>query len=101
MTAVVHVELPAHIARLAGTSHTVELAVTGPVTQRSILDALEAAYPMLEGTLRDHTTRLRRPFIRFFACQQDLSHLGVDEHLPSAVAQGAEPFLIIGAISGG
>ena len=101
MTAIVRVELPAHIARLAGTTHTVELALSGPVTQRTILDALEAHYPQLRGTLRDHTTKLRRPFIRFFACQEDLSHLAPDDPLPSAVAENREPFLIVGAISGG
>ena len=97
----VKVELPAHIARLAGTAHTVELAVEHPVTQRAILDALEAAHPMLEGTLRDHTTKLRRPFIRFFACQEDVSHLAPDDPLPPEIGTSKEPFLIVGAIAGG
>ncbi len=101
MTASVQVELPGNLCRLAGCAHTLDLQVSGPVTQRAILDALEARYPMLEGCLRDHTTRLRRPFIRFFACEQDLSHLGPDDALPSAVARGQEPFLIVGAIAGG
>ena len=77
------------------------LTLDGPVTQRTILDALEASYPMLRGTIRDHTTQIRRPFIRFFACEQDLSHASPDEPLPEPVAQGTEPFLIIGAIAGG
>jgi hypothetical protein len=79
----------------------VTLDVQGPVTQRSILDALEARYPMLEGTLRDHVTKKRRPFIRFFACQEDHSHESPDAPLPSDVASGKEPFLIVGAIAGG
>lgn len=98
---VIQVELPTHLRRLAGSAAVVELAVVGPLTQRSLLDALEAAYPALEGTIRDHTTRLRRPFIRFFATSQDLSHLAPDDPLPPEVATGAEPFLIIGAIAGG
>jgi hypothetical protein len=73
----------------------------GPVTQRAVLDALEAAYPMLQGTIRDHVTGVRRPFIRFFACEEDLSHLSPDVVLPDAVADGREPFLVIGAIAGG
>lgn len=101
MNARVRVEVPAHIARLAGTGHLIELAVAGAVTQRSVLDALEAAYPMLEGTLRDHATKLRRPFIRFFAREEDLSHLAPDDLLPSSVAEGSEPLLIVGAIAGG
>ena len=78
-----------------------ELEVEGPVTQRSVLDALEARYPMLRGTIRDHVTQQRRPFVRFFACEEDLSHESPDAPLPDAVASGAEPFLIIGAIAGG
>jgi molybdopterin synthase sulfur carrier subunit len=75
--------------------------VEGAVTQRAVIDALEAAWPQLEGTIRDHTTKVRRPFIRFFACEEDLSHLGMDEELPEAVADGAEVLLVIGAIAGG
>jgi|SRR6187402_1395833 len=101
MKSVVHVELPASLRLLARVSHLVEVSIEGPVTQRSILDALEAAHPTLQGTMRDHTSKLRRPFIRFFACDQDLSHLSPDEQLPEAVAMGTEPFLVIGAIAGG
>ena len=97
----IRVELPAHLRTLANVRGEVTLDVQGPVTQRSVLDALEASYPMLGGTIRDHVTRKRRPFIRFFACEQDLSHESLDDPLPEAVAQGAEPFLIIGAIAGG
>ena len=79
----------------------VELEIEGPVTQRSVLDALEAAYPMLRGAIRDHVTQKRRPFVRFFACEQDLSHEPPDTPLPEAVATAAEPFLVIGAIAGG
>jgi sulfur-carrier protein len=100
-TASVQVELPANLCRLARCGHSVLLPVERPVTQRSVLDALEARYPMLEGCLRDHTTRVRRPFIRFFACEQDFSHLQPDDPLPAAVAEGREPFLIVGAIAGG
>ncbi len=81
--------------------HEVVLEVSGKVTQASLLDALEAAYPALEGTIRDHTTRVRRPFIRFFACEMDLSHDAPDSEVPEAVLKGREPFLIIGAIAGG
>ena len=101
MTAIVRVELPAHLRRLAGTSHEVHISLEGSVTQRAVLDALELAYPMLKGTIRDHTSKLRRPFIRFFACEQDLSHVSPDDPLPSEVIEGKEPFLIIGAIAGG
>ena len=104
MSSTVRVELPANLCILAGVRHQVTLTLDtldGPVTQRTILDALEASYPMLQGTIRDHTTRIRRPFIRFFACEQDLSHTSPDEPLPELVAQGTEPFLIIGAIAGG
>ena len=99
--ATVQVEVPANLCRLAGCAHGLSLTVQAPVTQRTVLDALEARYPMLEGCLRDHGTGKRRAFIRFFACQEDLSHLGPDHPLPEAVAQGREPFLIIGAIAGG
>ena len=101
MTATVRVELPSNLCRLAACPHVLDLAVEQPVTQRSILDALELRYPMLCGCLRDHATRLRRPFIRFFACQEDLSHLAPDDALPDKVADGREPFLIVGAIAGG
>ena len=97
----IRVVLPAHLRILAKVPGDVELDVPPPVTQRSILDALEAAYPTLRGTLRDHTTLKRRPFVRFFACEQDLSHESPDAPLPDAVASGAEPFLIVGAIAGG
>jgi molybdopterin synthase sulfur carrier subunit len=86
------------LARISG---DVLLEIEGPVTQRTVLDALEAAYPMLRGTLRDHVTQQRRPFVRFFACQQDLSHESLDAPLPDAVVSGEEPFLIVGAIAGG
>jgi sulfur-carrier protein len=101
MTARVRVELPAHLCRLAATSREVHISLEGSVTQRAVLDALEIAYPTLEGTIRDHTSKLRRPFIRFFACEQDLSHMSPDDSLPSEVIEGKEPFLIIGAIAGG
>jgi molybdopterin synthase sulfur carrier subunit len=97
----IRVELPQHLRTLAKISGEVKLEVAGPVTQRSVLDALEARYPMLEGTIRDHVTQLRRPFLRFFACQEDLSHESPDAPLPQAVASGSEPLLIIGAIAGG
>jgi hypothetical protein len=86
---------------LAGVGREVEIDVEGQPTQRSVLDALEARYPMLRGTIRDHVTRQRRPYLRFFACEQDLSHEPPDAPLPESVASGAEPFLIIGAIAGG
>jgi molybdopterin synthase sulfur carrier subunit len=101
MTARVRVELPAHLCRLASVSREIHISLEGSVTQRTVLDALEVAYPMLEGTIRDHTSKLRRPFIRFFACEQDLSHLSPDDPLPSEVIEGKEPFLIVGAIAGG
>ena len=97
----IRVYLPAHLRMLARLNGEVELTVEGPVTQRSILDALEARYPMLRGTIRDHVTEQRRPFLRFFACQQDLSLEPPDAPLPEAVTKGEEPFLIIGAIAGG
>jgi hypothetical protein len=97
----IRVVLPAHLRTLARILGEVELHVDGPATQRSVLDALEARYPMLRGTIRDHTTLRRRPFLRFFACEQDLSHEPPDAPLPDAVARGAEPFLVVGAIAGG
>ncbi len=97
----VRVVLPAHLRTLAGVNGDVQLSVEGPVTQRSVLDALEARYPMLRGTIRDHATYQRRPFLRFFACEEDLSLEPPDAPLPAAVASGAEPFFIIGAIAGG
>ena len=97
----IRVVLPQHLRTLAKVSGDVTLEVAGRATQRSVLDALEAAYPMLCGTIRDHVTQQRRPFLRFFACAEDLSHESPDAPLPDAVASGAEPFLIIGAIAGG
>lgn len=97
----VRVILPAHLRTLARLNGEVDLAVEGPVTQRRILDALEARYPMLRGTIRDHGGERRRPFIRFFACEQDWSHESPDAPLPDAVANGIEPFLIVGAMAGG
>jgi sulfur-carrier protein len=93
--------LPPHLRALAGVSGDVELEINGPVTQRSVLDALEARYPMLRGTIRDHVTLQRRPFLRFFACEEDLSHELPETPLPDAVASGKEPFIVIGAIAGG
>jgi len=97
----IRVELPGHLRTLAQIKGEVTLEVQGAVTQRSVLDALETVYPMLRGTLRDHVTRQRRPFIRFFACQEDFSHESPDALLPEEVASGKEPFLIVGAIAGG
>jgi molybdopterin synthase sulfur carrier subunit len=97
----IRVILPAHLRTLAKVAGEVQLEVEGPVTQRSVLDALEARYPMLCGTIRDHVTQQRRPFVRFFACEEDLSHDPPDAPLPDAVASGAEPFLLVGAIAGG
>jgi hypothetical protein len=97
----IRVVLPQHLRTLAHVDREVELPVDGRVTQRSVLDALEARYPVLRGTIRDHVTQQRRPFIRFFACEQDLSHEPPDAPLPDAVASGAEPFFIVGAIAGG
>ncbi len=97
----IRVVLPAHLRTLAHVDGEVELDVAGQVTQRLVLDALEARYPMLCGTIRDHDTRRRRAFVRFFACERDLSHEQPDAPLPSAVAIGAEPFLIVGAMAGG
>lgn len=97
----IQVTLPQHLRTLAGVGSEVALEVKGPVTQRAILDALEARYPVLRGTIRDHVTQERRPFLRFFACQEDVSHEPSDAPLPDRVAAGSEPFLIIGAIAGG
>jgi sulfur-carrier protein len=97
----IRVFLPAQLQTLARVGREVKLEVEGPVTQASVLDALEASYPMLRGTIRDQVTRQRRPFVRFFACQQDLSGDPPDSPLPDAVAAGAEPLLVIGAIAGG
>ena len=97
----IRVVLPAHLRTLAQVEGEVALEVKGPVTQRAVLDALEARYPVLRGTIRDHVTQRRRPLVRFFACKEDLSHESPDTPLPEAVATGAEPFLVIGAIAGG
>ncbi len=97
----IRVVLPAHLRTLARIDGEVILDVASPVTQRSVLDAIEARYPMLRGTIRDHGTLKRRPFVRFFACEQDLSHESPDTPLPDAVATGTEPFLIVGAMAGG
>jgi sulfur-carrier protein len=97
----IRVVLPPHLRGLARVSGEVELDITGPVTQRSVLDALETHYPMLSGTIRDHITQQRRPFLRFFACGEDLSHELPDAPLPDAITSGAEPLLIVGAIAGG
>jgi sulfur-carrier protein len=97
----IRVILPPHLRTLAHVDSEITLDVTGPVTQRSILDSLEARYPMLRGTIRDHVTQLRRPMLRFFACNDDLSHESPDAPLPAAVASGAEPYWIVGAIAGG
>ena len=97
----IRVTLPAHLRKLAQVDGEVKLEVAGRVTQQAVLDALEARYPMLRGTIRDHVTQRRRAFVRFFACQEDLSHESPDAPLPDAVATGAEPFMIVGAIAGG
>jgi sulfur-carrier protein len=97
----IRVVLPYHLRVLSQTSGDVELEVAPPVTRRAVLDALEARYPMLRGTIRDHVTQQRRPFLRFFACEQDLTHEAPDAPLPESVASGAEPFYVIGAIAGG
>lgn len=97
----IRVVLPPHLRTLARVKGKVEIQIEGPVTQASILDALETRYPMLRGTIRDHTTQKRRAFIRFFACGEDLSHQSPDTPLPDAVASGTEPFLIVGAMAGG
>ena len=97
----IRVLLPAHLRTLARVDSEVQLEVEGPVTQHSVIDALEARYPMLRGTIRDHVTLKRRPFVRFFACEQDLSHESPDALLPAAVMSGVEPLLIVGAMAGG
>jgi hypothetical protein len=97
----IRIELPTHLRRLANVEGEVRLDVAGPVTQRTVLDALEAHYPMLRGTIRDHVTHKRRPMVRFYACEEDLSHEPPDALLPAAVASGAEVFMVLGAIAGG
>jgi sulfur-carrier protein len=97
----IRVVLPTHLRTLARVDSEVQLDIEGPATQRAVLDALEARYPMLRGTIRDHGTQRRRAFVRFFACEQDLSHASPDATLPDAVATGAEPLLIVGAMAGG
>ncbi|MBV8436367.1 MAG: MoaD/ThiS family protein [Silvibacterium sp.] len=97
----IRVILPQHLRALAQTGSQIELAIQGAVTQRIVLDAIEARYPMLRGTIRDQLTQQRRPFLRFFACEQDLSHESPDAPLPDEVASGAEPLIILGAIAGG
>ena len=97
----IRVTLPAHLRKLAQVDGEVQLDVAAPVTQRAVLDALEIRYPMLRGTIRDQVTQQRRPFVRFFACEQDLSHEAPDAPLPDAVTAGAAPFMVVGAIAGG
>jgi sulfur-carrier protein len=97
----IRVELPAHLRTLARVDGEVRLEIEGPVTVRAVLDALEARFPVLRGTIRDHVTRKRRAFVRFFACEQDVSHDSPDALLPEAVATGAEPLLVVGALAGG
>jgi sulfur-carrier protein len=97
----IRVVLPPHLRALARVGSELQLEVTGPITMRSVVDALESSYPMLRGTIRDHVTQERRPFLRFFACSEDLSHESPDVPLPDAVASGSEPLLIVGAIAGG
>lgn len=97
----IRIELPAHLRTLAGVGREVALEIEGTVTQRSMLDALEARYPMLRGTIRDQITQQRRPFLRFFACEQDLSHELPDTPLPEAIVLGKEPLIVLGAIAGG
>ena len=97
----IRIILPPHLRTLARVPGDVELDISGPITQRSVLDALEERYPMLRGTIRDHVTSQRRPFLRFFACEQDLSHQSPDHPLPEAVASGNEPLIVLGAIAGG
>ena len=97
----IRVVLPAHLRTLAQVDGEVEVDVDGPATQRSVLDSLEARYPVLRGTIRDHVTQQRRPFVRFYACEEDLSHEPPDAPLPEPVARGAEPFLVVGSMAGG
>jgi hypothetical protein len=97
----IQIELPTHLCTLANIPHRTEILVAPPATQRTLLDALELRYPMLRGTIRDQQTHLRRPFLRFFACNEDLSHQSPDAELPPAVLAGREPFIILGAIAGG
>jgi molybdopterin converting factor small subunit len=97
----IRIELPAHLRTLARVDGEVEIEVAGEATLRKVLDALEAGYPMLRGTIRDHVTQRRRPFVRFYACEEDLSHESPDAPLPHAVAIGAEPFMVVGALAGG
>jgi len=97
----IRVELPAHLRTLARVQGEIEVDVAGPATLRSVLDALEASYPALRGTIRDHVTQARRPFVRFFACEEDLSHASPDEPLPDPVVTGAEPLWVVGALAGG
>lgn len=97
----IRIVLPPHLKGLAHVSGEVQVEITGPITQRSVVDALEARYPMLCGTIRDHVTKQRRPFLRFFACEEDLSHESIDAPLPDDVISGKEPLLIVGAIAGG
>jgi hypothetical protein len=101
MAATIRVELPQHLRTLAHVGHEVEIQVEGPVTQLSVLDAVEERYPMLKGAIRDHVTKQRRAFLRFFACQEDLTHEPPDAPLPEAVTSGKEPFIVLGAIAGG
>jgi hypothetical protein len=98
---VIRVILPAHLRALARVDGEVSFDITGEVTQRAVLDALESRYPMLRGTIRDHITQRRRPYVRFFACETDLSHQRADAPLPQAVVDGTEPFLVVGAMAGG
>jgi hypothetical protein len=97
----IRVELPAHLRNLSGTGRELAVEVQGAITIDAVLDAIEARYPMLQGTIRDHVTRKRRPFVRFFVCEEDWSHDATDKPLPDAVASGKEPLLIVGAIAGG
>ncbi|HZW80852.1 MAG TPA: MoaD/ThiS family protein [Candidatus Deferrimicrobiaceae bacterium] len=97
----IRIILPQHLRSLAGVGNEVQIEIESPATQRSVLDALELRYPMLRGTIRDQVTQQRRPFLRFFACEEDLSHEPPDAPLPKAISDGSEPFLIIGAIAGG
>lgn len=101
MSPIIRVELPHHLRNLANVGSEVQLEVAGPVTQGAVLDALEASYPMLRGTIRDHATKKRRAFLRYFACGQDLSHEPPEAPLPDAVANGDEPFSVVGAMAGG